>query len=218
MAEMAYLMIIPLIIIFMFGTLGVSLFAGIFDKCSNDPDIYNKYDPACSFPYPRFNYDSIFWACMTVFQVITGEDWNQVMNMTIEVTQEFYVVYFYGIVIFGMMIFINLFIALLLTRMHNEQYSGGSTEDGTVSNKWLLEDMVAEAKTFPKSDDINTRFQKLKQIAAQWRAEQKMERERQTWHDNRDRYRMAGRSLGILAVDNQLRILLHTMVHHYIFE
>jgi len=36
--------------------------------------------------YPRANFDSFGWALITVFQILTGEDWNSVMYYGIKAT------------------------------------------------------------------------------------------------------------------------------------
>merc|ERR1719461_303147 len=104
-------MIIPMIFVFMFGALGVSLFAGAFEEVPREP-------------YPRANFDDIGTSMLVVFTIITGEDWNQVMIQTISATSGIAGLFFMCIVVFGQMIFLNLFIAILLTRMNREGYGG----------------------------------------------------------------------------------------------
>jgi hypothetical protein len=65
------------LVIMIFALLGMQFFGGQFFLTDNWPeeDIY-----------PRANFDSFGWAVITVFQILTGEDWNSVMYYGIKAT------------------------------------------------------------------------------------------------------------------------------------
>jgi len=63
---------------------------------------------------PRKNFDSFFWAMATVFQVLTIEDWNQVMYHGIRGAGLHASLYFISLVVFGNLILLNLFVAILI--------------------------------------------------------------------------------------------------------
>ena len=52
---------------FIFTLLGMQLFAGLFTEENFDGD------------KPRAHFDNFWWGFVTVFQVLTGENWNEVL-------------------------------------------------------------------------------------------------------------------------------------------
>ncbi|KUF89419.1 hypothetical protein AM588_10002652 [Phytophthora nicotianae] len=63
---------------------------------------------------PRNNFDTLLWAAVTVFQIITGENWNSIMYYAILGNGMLSCVYFISLVILGDFVLMNLFLALLL--------------------------------------------------------------------------------------------------------
>merc|ERR1719334_1921556 len=111
----------------MFATLGISLFSTAF----HDHGKVNKD----SFPLGRWRFDDIYWTMITVFQVITYDAWNQVMFDAKAATDITGIIYFLAVEIFGGFIVLNLFVAILLSRM------GGEGED-----KWAVEASISLAQ------------------------------------------------------------------------
>jgi len=64
---------------------------------------------------PRSNFDNFGVAVLTVFQILTGENWNEVMYNSMEVTSLWSVIYFLIVVIVGTYIILNLTLAILLS-------------------------------------------------------------------------------------------------------
>ena len=62
---------------------------------------------------PRSNFDDFFWAMMTVFQILTGENWNSIMYDCWK-SRSTAPAYFISLVVFGKFCVLNLFMALLL--------------------------------------------------------------------------------------------------------
>ena len=82
---------------------------------------------------PRHNFDDIFWAFVTIFQVLTGEDWNRVMYDGMRTTGGIASVYFILLVVIGNYIVLNLFLAILLDNfsgldVDEEEEGGGGVE------------------------------------------------------------------------------------------
>ena len=81
---------------------------------------------------PRHNFDDIFWAFVTIFQVLTGEDWNRVMYDGMRTTGGIASVYFILLVVIGNYIVLNLFLAILLDNFSgldvDEEEGGGGVE------------------------------------------------------------------------------------------
>ena len=88
--------------IFIFALLGMQLFGG--KMCGLDDG-----------EVPRHNFDTLLWALVTVFQVLTGEDWNAVMYDGMAATSEWSALYFLLLQIVGNFLVLNLFVAILLT-------------------------------------------------------------------------------------------------------
>ncbi|DAZ95903.1 TPA: hypothetical protein N0F65_012614 [Lagenidium giganteum] len=63
---------------------------------------------------PRANFDTILWSMVTIFQILTGENWNSVMMDAWRATGWMGALYFVSLVIFGQFILLNLFLAIML--------------------------------------------------------------------------------------------------------
>merc|ERR1719247_433107 len=63
---------------------------------------------------PRANFDTLLWAMVTVFQVLSGENWNTVMYDAYIAVGEYAFAYFITLVVVGQLIFLNLFLAILM--------------------------------------------------------------------------------------------------------
>jgi hypothetical protein len=63
---------------------------------------------------PRANFDYFLWSFVTVFQILTGENWNAIMYDGIRATSWAAVIYFMALVVVGSFIMFNLFIAILM--------------------------------------------------------------------------------------------------------
>ncbi|GMF20747.1 unnamed protein product [Phytophthora lilii] len=68
---------------------------------------------------PRANFDSLLWSGVTVFQVLTGENWNDVLFDGWRTTGLPAVIYFISLVVFGNFIVLNLFLAILLSHFED---------------------------------------------------------------------------------------------------
>jgi hypothetical protein len=69
----------------------------------------------------RKNFDSLLWAIITVFQVLTQEDWNEVLYNGMDRTSAWAAIYFVALMTFGNYVLFNLLVAILV--------EGFSTED-----------------------------------------------------------------------------------------
>jgi hypothetical protein len=93
------------LLILVFALLGMQLFGGQLKPC-----------PDCE--ADRSNFDSFGWAYLTVFQVLTGENWNEVMYSAIAnsggITGSGGVVslYFLALIIIGDLVVLNVFLAI----------------------------------------------------------------------------------------------------------
>lgn len=79
--------------------------------------------------YPRANFDTLGHAIITVFQVLTGENWNSVMYDGKRALGNWAVVYFMALVVMGNFIVLNLFLAILLGNFEDLDLEGGDPEE-----------------------------------------------------------------------------------------
>ena len=72
---------------------------------------------------PRSNYDTFLWSFVTTFQILTGENWNEVMWNGVLVGGWFQLFYFIPCVMIGCFVVLNLFLAILIDEFssHNER-------------------------------------------------------------------------------------------------
>jgi len=115
------------IMVFIFTLVGMQLFGG---KMS-DPAHYCDNDDPCD-DVPRHNFDTLWWSFVTVFQVLTGENWNEVLyngitaTTTVEdlaVSTRFYTmgtIYFIILTIIGNYVIFNIFMAILLAEFDDD--------------------------------------------------------------------------------------------------
>uniref|UniRef100_A0A915CTA5 Ion transport domain-containing protein n=1 Tax=Ditylenchus dipsaci TaxID=166011 RepID=A0A915CTA5_9BILA len=94
--------------IFIFSILGMNLFGCRFCKMEdNQMGIPVK---RCE----RKNFDSLLWALITVFQILTQEDWNMVLFNGMSQTTPWAALYFVALMTFGNYVLFNLLVAILV--------------------------------------------------------------------------------------------------------
>jgi hypothetical protein len=100
--------ILTILFVYVFALLGMSFFAGkvLFDGDGN-------FDPLNG-EAPRFNFDTILNASLSVFKVMIGENWNSAMYDHMRTAGGSSCFYFISLVICGNIIMLNLFLAILL--------------------------------------------------------------------------------------------------------
>jgi hypothetical protein len=96
---------------FIFVLLGMQIFA-------------EKFDPGSTKILPRTNFKNFFKGFVLVFTVLTGENWDNTMFQFVNSHGYVAIVYFISLVIIGVMIFLNLFLAILL-----ENFEEGDNEE-----------------------------------------------------------------------------------------
>ncbi|XP_069691068.1 voltage-dependent T-type calcium channel subunit alpha-1G isoform X2 [Periplaneta americana] len=106
-----------ILFIFIFSILGMYLFGGKFCMLSdgsrecNCDEIVNRH-PQCVCDRKHFN--NILWATVTVFQILTQEDWNVVLFNGMEKTSHWAALYFVALMTFGNYVLFNLLVAILV--------------------------------------------------------------------------------------------------------
>uniref|UniRef100_A0A2S2PYV7 Voltage-dependent T-type calcium channel subunit alpha-1H n=1 Tax=Sipha flava TaxID=143950 RepID=A0A2S2PYV7_9HEMI len=103
-----------ILFIFIFSILGMNLFGCKFCSRKNDG---TENDVACD----RKNFDSLLWALVTVFQILTQEDWNIVLFNGMEKTSHWAALYFVTLMTFGNYVLFNLLVAILVEGFSSER-------------------------------------------------------------------------------------------------
>ncbi|NWH82027.1 CAC1H protein, partial [Piaya cayana] len=139
MDNVATFCMLLMLFIFIFSILGMHLFGCKFSL---------KTDTGDTVP-DRKNFDSLLWAIVTVFQILTQEDWNVVLYNGMASTSSWAALYFVALMTFGNYVLFNLLVAILVEGFQAEGDASRSDTD--------------EDKTSANFDDD---FEKLKDLRA----------------------------------------------------
>uniref|UniRef100_A0A8C9BNY1 Calcium voltage-gated channel subunit alpha1 H n=1 Tax=Phocoena sinus TaxID=42100 RepID=A0A8C9BNY1_PHOSS len=104
MDNVATFCMLLMLFIFIFSILGMHLFGCKFSL---------KTDTGDTVP-DRKNFDSLLWAIVTVFQILTQEDWNVVLYNGMASTSSWAALYFVALMTFGNYVLFNLLVAILV--------------------------------------------------------------------------------------------------------
>ncbi|EDV92308.1 GH24843 [Drosophila grimshawi] len=118
--------------IFIFSILGMNLFGCKFCEKINGEKICD-----------RKNFDSLLWALVTVFQILTQEDWNVVLFNGMEKTSHWAALYFVALMTFGNYVLFNLLVAILVEGFSSERNERREREQRELVKK-LREETLAE--------------------------------------------------------------------------
>ncbi|NWY67470.1 CAC1H protein, partial [Erithacus rubecula] len=139
MDNVATFCMLLMLFIFIFSILGMHLFGCKFSL---------KTDTGDTVP-DRKNFDSLLWAIVTVFQILTQEDWNVVLYNGMASTSSWAALYFVALMTFGNYVLFNLLVAILVEGFQAEGDANRSDTD--------------EDKTSANFED---EFEKLKDLTA----------------------------------------------------
>jgi len=101
--------ILLILFIYVFSLLGMSFFAGKL-KFNEETDVLDLENGTV----PRINFDDLGWTIITIFEVLLGEGWNDIMYSCMRATGYHTCLYYIGLVVGGNIIMLNLFLAILL--------------------------------------------------------------------------------------------------------
>uniref|UniRef100_A0A8C2SZ64 Calcium voltage-gated channel subunit alpha1 H n=1 Tax=Coturnix japonica TaxID=93934 RepID=A0A8C2SZ64_COTJA len=135
MDNVATFCMLLMLFIFIFSILGMHLFGCKFSL---------KTDTGDTVP-DRKNFDSLLWAIVTVFQILTQEDWNVVLYNGMASTSSWAALYFVALMTFGNYVLFNLLVAILvegfqaevggLSRGREKMYSLAVTPNGHLEGR-----------------------------------------------------------------------------------
>ncbi|XP_035992654.1 voltage-dependent T-type calcium channel subunit alpha-1I-like isoform X2 [Fundulus heteroclitus] len=101
--------------IYLFGILGMHLFGCKIE--SSGPDFSSNIDDMVD---NRKNFDTLLWSMVTVFQVLTQEDWNFVLYNTMASISAWATVYFVAVIILGKNVLLNILVGIVVESFQNQ--------------------------------------------------------------------------------------------------
>ncbi|XP_018593847.1 LOW QUALITY PROTEIN: voltage-dependent T-type calcium channel subunit alpha-1I-like [Scleropages formosus] len=104
MDNVATFCMLLMLFIFIFSILGMHIFGCKFSLKTEAGDTVPD----------RKNFDSLLWAIVTVFQILTQEDWNMVLYNGMASTSPWAALYFVALMTFGNYVLFNLLVAILV--------------------------------------------------------------------------------------------------------
>ncbi|CAD5229555.1 unnamed protein product [Bursaphelenchus okinawaensis] len=208
MRSIISLLFLLFLFIVIFALLGMQLFGGKF----NFPTMH---------PYTHF--DTFPIALITVFQILTGEDWNEVMYLAIEAQGGVYgggmvyCIYFIILVLFGNYTLLNVFLAIAVDNLANAQELTAAEEADEKANE-ISDDSDSLEDQYPDGDQcaIDIEGRMIGEELAREIDEEECEEEESPFGGPRPMVPFS--SMFILSTTNPLRRLVHSIVSTKYFE
>ncbi|XP_056111696.1 voltage-dependent T-type calcium channel subunit alpha-1G isoform X7 [Rhinichthys klamathensis goyatoka] len=146
MDNVATFCMLLMLFIFIFSILGMHLFGCKFGS-ERDGDTLPD----------RKNFDSLLWAIVTVFQILTQEDWNKVLYNGMASTSPVAALYFIALMTFGNYVLFNLLVAILVEGFQTEEITKKDDLHGQLSCIQLPIDSGGDASKSESEVDIYAR-------------------------------------------------------------
>ncbi|KAK2918603.1 hypothetical protein Q8A73_002974 [Channa argus] len=126
MDNVATFCMLLMLFIFIFSILGMHIFGCKFSLKTETGDTVPD----------RKNFDSLLWAIVTVFQILTQEDWNAVLYNGMAATSPLAALYFVALMTFGNYVLFNLLVAILVEgfQAEGDANCSYSDDDRSLSN------------------------------------------------------------------------------------
>ncbi|CAD7929325.1 unnamed protein product [Amoebophrya sp. A120] len=158
--------ILLVLMMFVFALMGSLIFANKFkfDPDTDEPVAEDKPCPggkgdadfSC---VRRAHFDYFLWSIVTVFQCLTGENWNAVMYDGMRGAGFAYFLFFFAMVVLGMCIIFNLFLAILMANFQDASDAIREAEDARRERELLgdayLEDEEEGENGEGENGDVN---------------------------------------------------------------
>eukprot|EP00760_Papus_ankaliazontas_P035339 PhM_4_TR7750/c0_g1_i1/m.105600/K04833/SCN1A; voltage-gated sodium channel type I alpha len=136
-ADTGYLNLIILLYLFIGALSGMQLLGAKFDTVEDGHK-------------PRANFDNFLFSFLSVFQVMTLDNWNGIMWNAMTAVDPLMSIYFIILVVCGPMVILNLFLAILIKGFDKHQESGFS-EEAAIEQEETEQDEFAS--TLQNEDD-----------------------------------------------------------------
>lgn len=90
---------------------------------------------------PRNNFNTFFSSFIVIFTVLTGENWDETMLQYARYESITAILFFVSLIIIGVMIFLNLFLAILL-----DNFDDVDEEDDEAEGESIKKRIIAKVK------------------------------------------------------------------------
>ena len=107
--------------LYVFALAGMNFFAGNFRFLDQGIGVFDKENGVA----PRHNFDTLPDALLTTFGCFIGDNWTLVMYDAMRSSGGIYSLYFVGVIAFGNIVMLNLFLAILLGNFDRARDFGG---------------------------------------------------------------------------------------------
>ncbi|KAK9701208.1 Ion transport protein [Popillia japonica] len=142
-----------ILFIFIFSILGMNLFGC---KFCEDKTVEGKCPSNQDEVKDRKNFDSLLWAIVTVFQILTQEDWNMVLSNGMAKTSHWAALYFVALMTFGNYVLFNLLVAILVEGFSSERNERREREQREIARRRMS--CMLEGSLRGSSDDSSRSF------------------------------------------------------------
>ena len=205
-----FLVLIILLFVFMFGVLGVQLFAGSVYPALRE-DANGDIDGFSVMTRP-WRFDGLSYSMITFLQIFSGDGWPGVMEDVVEGNTKGASIVVIIAVIIGLWLFKNMFLAILINRM--------SSQDKI---QLMIDDLIALARNRQRTQgpedggmgdfekevrDVRRKVMGAVAASKHQNRIEKIERSK----------RITGKAFGMLEPDNMVRGFLHRLQASDTFE
>lgn len=114
-ASIANLALLMFLLIFIYALIGMQFFSKPLEDADGEPN--------------RFSFSTFGFSLITIFILLTGENWNSVMQVYVAEYGFGSSIYFVSLIIFGNIMLLNLFLAILLNFISSNIEDEGEDEE-----------------------------------------------------------------------------------------
>ncbi|KAL6108518.1 cacna1g [Pungitius sinensis] len=139
MEDATSLCMLILFVIFVFSLVGMHLFGHGLDTQKRIND--------------RKNFDTLLWSMVTVFQILTEENWNRVMYAIMAASSPWAFIYFVAVIVTGKHILLNILVGIILKGFQDRRTLGNN--HASVTSSPTPEDGSADANGNEKNRSQN---------------------------------------------------------------
>ncbi|GMH60361.1 hypothetical protein TrRE_jg11189 [Triparma retinervis] len=211
--EISNFSVLLALFMYIYSLMGMQFFANKlkFDDDSNPIPIGSPHPQTgedwLSIEPERHNFDDFHNAFVTIFQILSGENWNAVMYDGWRATSGLAVIYFISLIVFGMFIVMTLFLAILLNNFGTDDEEEEEEEQLDEEGQKALEQALTETarrekkKGSPAAHTLPKKKSKIKNANVE-----------------PSYYPIEGSSLMIFGPENLLRTKVTAAVAHPYFD
>ena len=180
--SMGPFLVLLVLFMYIYTLLGMSFFANRMHFDDNEYPVMPGRTGYEDTYVPRQNFDTFLWGFTTVFSILTGENWNMVLFDARRGTSPVASVYFVTLIVFGMFIVMNLFLAILLSNFTgladtHEEDAGSKLDFETLQKAEESREREEQEVKAPKDDIESGKIEAGGSTTMGWLAEGTTNRE-----------------------------------------